>query len=174
MWEELTAVRNYHPAFKGGLLPGVLYSGLSSYVLKGREPWTFHNTHTDAEATRPAAGYTPIDYPKPDGVLSFSLLDNLARAGSSHEADQPSHLVVKPGSENVPLDVSLAVYAAPESRFCPAGVYEYPEGPDGKPRLQINASNCIHCKCCSIKATKEFVRWTVPEAGGGGPSYTIT
>jgi len=165
VWEELRAVRNYHPAFKRGLLPGVAYSALSAYVLRGREPWTFRNSRTDAEATVPAAAAAPIEYPKPDGVLSFDLATSLARSGVAHEADQPPHLRIKPGMEGAPAR-SYALWGAPESRFCPAGVYEYPE--PGK--LAINAQNCIHCKTCDIKTPENYVRWTVPEAGGGGPS----
>jgi electron-transferring-flavoprotein dehydrogenase len=165
VWEELTAVRNYHPSFGKGLLGGMLYSGLSAYVLKGREPWTFRNSRADAEATEPAAQHAPIAYPKPDGVLSFDLLTNLARSGTAHEADQPAHLRIKEGMEGAPAR-SFEKWGAPESRFCPAGVYEYPE--PGK--LQINAQNCVHCKTCDIKTPENYVKWTVPEAGGGGPS----
>lgn len=166
--EELNTVRNFHPAFKYGRLFGMAYSGLSAYLLKGKEPWTFHHTGTDAEATKPAKNFTPIDYPKPDGKLSFDILTNLARSNTNHEGDQPSHLRIKKGMENVPSEVSWAEYAAPETRFCPAKVYEYPE--PGK--LVINAQNCVHCKTCSIKMPEEYIDWTVPEAGGGGPSYS--
>ena len=165
VWEELSAVRNYHPSFGGGLLAGMAYSGLSAYVLGGREPWTLRTKRADAEATRPAAQFEPIAYPKPDGVLSFDLPTSLARSGTTHEADQPAHLRIKPGMEGAPAR-SYALWGAPESRFCPAGVYEYPE--PGK--LQINAQNCVHCKTCDIKTPENYVKWTVPEAGGGGPS----
>jgi electron-transferring-flavoprotein dehydrogenase len=137
-------------------------------VLKGREPWTFHHAGRDADATEPAASHKPIAYPKPDGKLSFELLTNLARSGTNHEHDQPSHLRIKPGMESVPSQVSYKTYAGPEGRFCPAKVYEYPEGENGK--LVINAQNCVHCKTCSIKTPREFIKWTVPEAGGGGPA----
>ena len=173
VWTELTSVRNYHPAFKLGLLPGILYSGLSAFILRGMEPWTFRNTVKDADKTRPAAEYAPIAYPKPDGVLSFDLLTNLARSGTNHEGDQPSHLRVKHGMEDVPAKVSYPVYAGPEGRFCPARVYEYPEGEGGSHTLVINAQNCLHCKACSIKTPREYIKWTVPEAGGGGPSYEV-
>jgi electron-transferring-flavoprotein dehydrogenase len=172
VWEELRAVRNYHPSFKAGLLPGMAYSGLSAYILRGNEPWTFRNARTDAAATQPAAAHKPIAYPKPDGVLSFDLLTNLARSGTNHEGDQPSHLRVKPGMEAVPGARALPIFAGPEGRFCPAKVYEYPEDQPGK--LVINAQNCLHCKACSIKATDNFIQWTVPEAGGGGPAYELT
>ena len=166
VWEELKGVRNYHPSFKGGLVPGMLYSGLSAYVLQGREPWTLQGHGVPDHATNtPAWQHTPIDYPKPDGVLSFDILTNLARSGTSHEADQPPHLKIKPGMEDAPAR-SYAKWGAPESRFCPAKVYEYPE--PGK--LVINAQNCVHCKTCDIKTPENYVKWTVPEAGGGGPS----
>ena len=103
------------------------YSGLSAFVLRGMEPWTFHHAHKDSECTKPASNFQPIEYPKPDGELSFDLLTNLARAGTAHEHDQPSHLRIKPDKADVPSSVSFATYGAPESRFCPAGVYEYPE-----------------------------------------------
>lgn len=171
VWPELKAVRNYHPSFSKGLYGGLAYSALSAFVLKGREPWTFHHTTKDSETTEPAAKHTPIAYPKPDGKLSFDILTNLARSGTNHEGDQPSHLRIKPGMEAVPSDVSYKVYAGPEGRFCPAKVYEYPEGEGG--RLVINAQNCVHCKTCSIKTPKEYIKWTVPEAGGGGPAYNL-
>ena len=173
VWEELKAVRNYHPSFQpAGLLGGMAYSGLSAYLLKGREPWTLRGhaaaaggATADASATEPKWLHAPIAYPKPDGKLSFDLLTNLARSGTSHEADQPSHLRVRPGYEGAPAR-SYEKWGAPESRFCPAGVYEYPE--PGK--LQINAQNCVHCKTCDIKTPENYIKWTVPEAGGGGPS----
>ncbi|KAK7234746.1 electron transfer flavoprotein dehydrogenase [Aureococcus anophagefferens] len=176
--EELHAVRNYKPAFgKWGLYGGVAYSGLSAYVLRGKEPWTFSHDHVDSETTvksdDPKA--KPIDYPKPDGKLSFPLLDNLARAVVDH-ADQPSHLRVKPELASEVLGKaarSLKEHGAPEANFCPAGVYEYADDADGDPELVINAQNCVHCKCCSIKMPFEYVQWTVPE-GGGGPNYQIT
>jgi electron-transferring-flavoprotein dehydrogenase len=171
VWEELKAVRNYHPAFKWGLLPGVLYSGISAFILRGMEPWTFKHEGRDCDKTKPASECTPIEYPKPDGVLSFDLLTNLARSGTYHEGDQPAHLRIKEGKGNVPKDVSWAKYGAPETRFCPARVYEYPED-DGE--LVINAQNCIHCKCCSIKMPDEYINWTVPESGSQGPAYSLT
>jgi len=169
VYEELNQVRNIHPSFKAGFIPGIIYSGLTSFILKGREPWTFHNTVSDADKTKPAAEFKPINYPRPDGKLSFDLLTNLTRSGTNHEHDQPPHLRIRPGMEDTPAKVSYNVYAAPESRFCPARVYEYPE--PGK--LVINAQNCLHCKACAIKTPKEYIKWTVPEAGGGGPAYEI-
>lgn len=168
---ELADVRNIRPAFKFGLLPFLANAGLEQFVLGESAPWTLSHGHTsDSEATKKAADCTPIEYMKPDGVISFPLLENLARSGVSHEENQPAHLRIKPGQEADP-DMSLAVYAAPETRFCPAGVYEFPEKADGSKKLQINAQNCVHCKTCSIKMPKEYIKWTVPE-GGGGPAYS--
>lgn len=167
---ELRAVRNYHPAFKAGQWAGMAYAALSAYALKGREPWTFRNAAPDSAKTRPLRDFpAPRAYPKPDGVLSFDLLTNLARSGVNHEGDQPAHLRVRPGMERAPAELSYATYGGPEARFCPAKVYEYPE----PGRLVINAQNCIHCKTCAIKTPGEYIKWTVPEAGGGGPSYSM-
>eukprot|EP00590_Aulacoseira_subarctica_P008980 CAMPEP_0172436814 /NCGR_PEP_ID=MMETSP1064-20121228/71920_1 /TAXON_ID=202472 /ORGANISM="Aulacoseira subarctica , Strain CCAP 1002/5" /LENGTH=568 /DNA_ID=CAMNT_0013185241 /DNA_START=388 /DNA_END=2094 /DNA_ORIENTATION=- len=172
VFNELHQVRNTHAAFqKWGLAPGLLYAGLESFFFKGREPWTISHTKLDAECTGSADKFKEICYPSPDGVLTFDLLTNLQRAGTYHEDDQPSHLRIKPELENVPKDVSMQIYAAPETRFCPAGVYEYVNDGD-KDNLVINAQNCIHCKCCSIKMPHEYIQWTVPE-GGGGPQYQV-
>lgn len=177
VYDELREVRNCHAAFsRWGVGGGLMYTGLAAHVTKGREPWTLPSpvgdggagaAKTDSKATRPAKEFRPIDYPAPDGVLTFDLLTNLQRSGTYHEDDQPSHLRVKADVADVPEGVSLQVYAAPESRFCPAGVYEYVDE-----KLVINAQNCIHCKCCSIKMPSEYIDWTVPE-GGGGPQYQV-
>ncbi|DAZ97963.1 TPA: LOW QUALITY PROTEIN: hypothetical protein N0F65_006388 [Lagenidium giganteum] len=172
--EELKRVRNCHASFHYGMLPGVLYSGLSTFLLKGKEPWTIPNTKPDSAKTRPAKDFKPIDYPRPDGVYSFDLLSNLQRSGTNHNHDQPAHLRIKPEHTAVPSKESYPVYAGPEQRFCPARVYEYTDGSEanGEPQLVINAQNCVHCKCCSIKMPKEYIQWTVPE-GGGGPAYDL-
>ncbi len=169
--EELKRVRNCHSSFHYGLVPGLLYSGLSTFLLKGKEPWTFPNELPDSAKTRPAKDFAPVDYPKPDGKLTFDILSNLQRSGTNHNHDQPAHLRVKPELSTAPSEVSYHVYAGPEQRFCPAKVYEYTDDSEGggKPQLVINAQNCVHCKCCSIKMPKEYIDWTVPE-GGGGPA----
>jgi electron-transferring-flavoprotein dehydrogenase len=172
VWEELYAVRNVHPSFSKGFLPGLMYTGFSTLVTGGKEPWTFKHKHTDSEKTKKASECTPIDYPKPDGKYSFDILSSVARSGTNHEGDQPAHLRVKSELSHVP-NISITEYAGPEQRFCPAKVYEYTDGSeneDGKKELVINAQNCVHCKCCSIKMPQEYINWTVPE-GGGGPSY---
>lgn len=170
--EELKRVRNVHAGFHYGLLPGVLNAGLTAHVLRGHEPWTIDNSVPDSAKTKPASQFSPIEYPKPDGKLTFDLLSNLQRSGTNHNHDQPAHLRIKPELADVPSKESLPVYAGPEQRFCPARVYEYTDGssdPNGVPQLVINAQNCVHCKCCSIKMPKEYIKWTVPE-GGGGPA----
>merc|ERR1711871_1516567 len=174
VYEELKAVRNIKPAFKKwGLFGGVAYAGASAYVMKGKGPWTFHHDSVDSSTTAkvddPRA--KKIEYPKPDGKLSFPLLENVARAVVDHADTQPSHLVVKDEFRDSMVGKtarSLREYGAPEANFCPAGVYEYPDD-----ELVINAQNCVHCKCCSIKMPLEYIKWTVPE-GGGGPNYQLT
>lgn len=166
--EELFEVRNCHEAFfRWGVAGGLIYTGLTTHITKGREPWTLKHTIRDADTTGKAADFVPISYPSADGVLTFDLLTNLQRSGTYHADDQPSHLRIKSEYKDIPKSVSLHTYGAPESRFCPAGVYEYVDE-----KLVINSQNCIHCKCCSIKMPSEYIHWTVPE-GGGGPQYQV-
>ena len=173
--KELYEVRNTHEAFaRWGFLPGLVYTGIAAHITKGREPWTLSHTTRDADKTMEAKHFEPISYPSPDGVLTFDLLTNLQRSGTYHDDDQEAHLRIKPELQNVPESISMQKYEAPETRFCPAGVYEYVAGEegDGAPKLVINAQNCVHCKCCSIKMPGEYIDWTVPE-GGGGPNYQV-
>jgi len=172
VWEELTAARNFKPAWtSGGIFTGLGLGGVSLAITRGMEPFTMRWSKTDTQYTKPAAECKKIEYPKPDGVISFDILDNLVRSGVNHNEDQPAHLKVKEDLASVPLQVSLAKYDGPEGRFCPAKVYEYLPNEAGDMRLQINAQNCVHCKCCSIKTPQEFINWTVPE-GSGGPQYS--
>jgi electron-transferring-flavoprotein dehydrogenase len=173
--EELYQVRNTHEAFaRWGTTPGLIYTGFSTFISKGREPWTLKHTTLDCMTTGEATDYKPISYVPPDNILTFDLLTNLQRSGTYHADDQPSHLRIKPELADTPEEISFLVYDAPETRFCPAGVYEYVDSDDAKykKKLVINAQNCIHCKCCSIKMPDEYIDWTVPE-GGGGPQYTV-
>lgn len=171
IYQELKQVRNIHPSMKYGGLPFfAAYSGLELFITKGRVPWTFHNNKEDWEKTEKASEHKPIEYPKPDGKLTFDLLTNLARSGTNHEGDQPTHLTIKPDQARAPADVSLAEYDGPEGRFCPAKVYEFVKEPSGEAKLVINAQNCLHCKTCDIKTPANYIKWTVPE-GGGGPAY---
>ena len=168
LWPELHSVRNIRPSFHFGLWGGMIYSALDSMVLRGHTPWTLHN-HADHDALKPAKTSVKIDYPKPDGVISFDRLSSVFLANVHHEEDQPSHLKLR--DHSVAIETNLAVYDSPESRYCPAGVYEIVRDSDGRnPRLQINASNCVHCKTCDIKDPKQNIEWCVPE-GGGGPNY---
>jgi electron-transferring-flavoprotein dehydrogenase len=168
IWNELYDVRNIRPSFRWGLVGGLLYSALDTYVLGGRAPWTFHH-HADHKALKKAEDCYPIDYPRPDGKITFDRLSSVFISNTNHEEDQPAHLQLKdPG---VAITHNLALYDAPEQRYCPAGVYEIVRDDDGSnPRLQINAQNCVHCKTCDIKDPTQNINWVVPE-GGGGPNY---
>ncbi|CAG04642.1 unnamed protein product, partial [Tetraodon nigroviridis] len=171
VWKELHSVRNIRPSFHNyfGLYGGMIYTGIFYWILRGKEPWTLKHCGPDADQLKPAKDCTPIEYPKPDGKISFDLLSSVALSGTNHEGDQPPHLTLK--DDGVPVGRNLAIYDGPEQRFCPAGVYEYVpmETGDGM-RLQINAQNCVHCKTCDIKDPSQNINWVVPE-GGGGPAY---
>ncbi|MFQ6017341.1 MAG: electron transfer flavoprotein-ubiquinone oxidoreductase [Kiloniellaceae bacterium] len=168
--EELYKARNFRPAFgKWGLLGGTLYGGLELKMLGGRAPWTLRHRHSDHTRLRPAADARKIAYPKPDGVLTFDRTSSVYLSNTNHEEDQPVHLQLK--NESIPVEHNLAIYDAPEQRYCPAGVYEILRDEDGSnPRLQINAQNCVHCKTCDIKDPRQNINWVTPE-GGGGPNY---
>ncbi len=169
LWQELYRVRNLRPSFSRGLWAGLAYSALDTYLFRGKAPWTLHHRHPDHTTLRPAARCRPIAYPKPDGVVSFDRLSSVFISNTNHEENQPPHLVLAdPAAAAV---VNLALYDAPEQRYCPAGVYEIVRDHDGAdPRLVINAQNCVHCKTCDIKDPGQNITWTVPE-GGGGPNY---
>jgi electron-transferring-flavoprotein dehydrogenase len=165
---ELKEARNFKPWMSKGLYLGTLMVGLEQKLLGGNVPWTVHVKHADHECLEPAAQHQPIIYPKPDGKLSFDRLSSVFISNTNHAENQPSHLTLK--NDSVPVDINLKTYAGPEQRYCPAGVYEYVET-DGKPRLQINAQNCVHCKTCDIKDPGQNIIWITPE-GGGGPNYS--
>ena len=168
LWDELYRVRNIRPGFNKGLWLGMAYAGLDTYILRGKAPWTFSH-HEDHSALKPASEMPKIDYPKPDNVVSFDRNSSVYLSGTNHEENQPAHLQLKDPS--VPVDHNLAIYDAPEQRYCPAGVYEIVREEDGSnPRLQINAQNCVHCKTCDIKDPTQNITWVTPE-GGGGPAY---
>jgi electron-transferring-flavoprotein dehydrogenase len=168
LWDELYTVRNIRPSFHKGLWAGIAYSALDTYIFRGRAPWTFHN-QSDHDQLGKASDFAKIDYPKPDGKISFDKLSSVFISNTNHEENQPAHLKLKDPS--VPVAVNLALYDAPEQRYCPAGVYEIVRNDDGTdPRLQINAQNCVHCKTCDIKDPTQNINWVVPE-GGGGPNY---
>ncbi|MBK8323426.1 MAG: electron transfer flavoprotein-ubiquinone oxidoreductase [Betaproteobacteria bacterium] len=165
--EELHRARNFKPLMAKGLKLGSLLVGIDQVVFGGRAPWTLHHPGPDHEQLVEKSQARPIEYPKPDGVLTFDRLSSVFVSNVAHEEDQPAHLTL--GSDAVPITVNLARYDAPETRYCPAGVYEIVrEGQN--PRLQINAQNCVHCKTCDIKDPTQNIHWVVPE-GGGGPNY---
>jgi len=169
--EELQATRNFKLWFKKGKLIGNLMTGIEQWLfpkLGIKTPWTLHNSKRDNEALRPAAECQPIAYPKPDGKLTFDRLSSVFISNTNHAENQPAHLTLKDAS--VPVAVNLARYAGPESRYCPAGVYEFVKNDDNTDRLQINAQNCVHCKTCDIKDPTQNIVWVTPE-GGGGPNY---
>ena len=168
IWEELHSVRNIRPSFHWGVYLGFIYSALDTYLFRGKAPWTFHHK-ADNASLRKASEMPKIAYPKPDNVVSFDRLSSVFLSGTNHEENQPAHLTLK--DKSVPIEVNLALYDAPEQRYCPAGVYEIVRDADGKnPRLQINAQNCVHCKTCDIKDPTQNINWVVPE-GAGGPNY---
>jgi electron-transferring-flavoprotein dehydrogenase len=133
-----------------------------------RPPWTIHRKTADHVGIKPAADCTNITYPKPDGKLTFDRLSSVFLSNTNHEENQPPHLKLK--DPDVPVQINLQKYAGPESRYCPAGVYEFVGEEEGQARLQINAQNCVHCKTCDIKDPTQNIVWNVPE-GGGGPNY---
>ena len=168
--DELELVKNAQPLVaKFGGAMGTLFAGLDMWLrtVKVRLPFSMKH-HTDAEATRRADLYKPIAYPRPDGVISFDRLSSVFLSGTNHEEDQPCHLVLK--DPTVPERVNLPLYAGPEARYCPAGVYEFVGAEEGEPHLVINAQNCVHCKTCDIKDPTQNIEWVTPE-GGGGPNY---
>ncbi|XP_014390498.1 PREDICTED: electron transfer flavoprotein-ubiquinone oxidoreductase, mitochondrial [Myotis brandtii] len=171
VWKELYSVRNIRPSCHGflGLYGGMIYTGIFYWIFRGMEPWTLKHKGSDSDRLKPAKDCTPIEYPKPDGQISFDLLSSVALSGTNHEHDQPAHLTLK--DDSIPVNRNLSIYDGPEQRFCPAGVYEFVplEQGDGF-RLQINAQNCVHCKTCDIKDPSQNINWVVPE-GGGGPAY---
>jgi electron-transferring-flavoprotein dehydrogenase len=167
IWDELYRVRNVRPAFRWGLWGGLAYAAVDTFLFQGKAPWTMHN-HDDHSAIRKSADCPRIEYPKPDGKITFDKLGSLFISNVNHEENQRCHLTLKDAS--VPVNVNLALYAGPEQRYCPAGVYEFVKNDDGGDRLQINAANCVHCKTCDIKDPTQNINWVVPE-GGGGPNY---
>ena len=171
--DELNQARNFKAWFKKGLYVGALMTGVEHWLLPRigikSPPWTIHRTQPDYAMLKPAAECQPIVYPKPDNKLTFDRLTSVFISNTNHEEHQPAHLTLRDAS--VPVNVNLALYAGPESRYCPAGVYEFVKNPDATSRLQINAQNCVHCKTCDIKDPTQNIVWVTPE-GGGGPNYS--
>ncbi len=168
VWDELYRARNIRPSFRLGLWGGLAYSAFDTYVLRGRAPWTFHH-HPDHQTLMRADIAPPIEYPRPDGKITFDRLSSVFISNTNHEEDQPAHLKLRDPEKAIAINYRL--YDSPEQRYCPAGVYEIVEADSAAgPRLQINAQNCVHCKTCDIKDPEQNIDWVVPE-GGGGPNY---
>jgi electron-transferring-flavoprotein dehydrogenase len=168
LWTELYKVRNIRPGFAKGLWLGLGHAAIDTYLLFGRAPWTLRH-HADHAQLKPADQAPKINYPKPDGEVSFDRNSSVYLSGTNHEENQPVHLTLK--DSDVPITHNLALYDAPEQRYCPAGVYEIVRDESGgNPQLQINAQNCVHCKTCDIKDPSQNIIWVTPE-GGGGPNY---
>ena len=172
--DELKAASNFKPWFKKGQTVGMLMTGIEHWLLPRlgvkTPPWTLKNPAADHTFLKPAAECAKIDYPKPDGKITFDRLSSVFVSNTNHAENQPAHLTLKDTS--VPVQINLAKFAGPESRYCPAGVYEFvPDEAQGGERLQINAQNCVHCKTCDIKDPTQNIVWVTPE-GGGGPNYS--
>lgn len=168
VWQELQQVRNIRPAFRWGLWPGLIYAAIDTYIFRGKAPWTLHHQKPDHAHLTQAALAKKINYPKPDGQITFDKLSSVYLSNTHHNEDQPCHLKLR--DAEIPIKINLALYDAPEQRYCPANVYEIIYTDKNEPRLQINAANCIHCKTCDIKDPKQNIVWVPPE-GGGGPNY---
>ncbi len=167
--DELYRARNFGPALhKLGTFAGAAFTFIDQNLFRGKLPFTWRNPHPDHESLVRADEARVIDYPKPDGVVSFDRLSSVYLSSTNHEEDQPSHLKLK--DDTIPVAYNLPNYDEPAQRYCPAGVYEIVTEADG-PRFQINAQNCVHCKTCDIKDPRQNIVWTVPE-GGGGPNYS--
>ena len=172
LYKELHQTRNFKNWFKKGKWVGQLMTGVEQFALPkigiSTPPWTLHNHKADHHSLKPATQCAHIHYPKPDGVISFDKLSSVFISNTNHEENQPAHLTLK--DSHVPVNINLANYDGPESRYCPAGVYEYIKTAEGNDQLQINAQNCVHCKTCDIKDPTQNIVWVTPE-GGGGPNY---
>ena len=169
LYEELFASRNFGPAMhKFGPIIGAGFNWFDQNILGGKMPFTLHDTKPDFACLKLAKDCKKIDYPKPDGKLSFDKLSSVFLSSTNHEEEQPCHLKLKDPS--IPISTNLPLYDEPAQRYCPAGVYEVITKEDGEKRFQINAQNCVHCKTCDIKDPSQNITWVTPE-GAGGPTY---
>lgn len=169
LWEDLYKVRNIRPSFRWGLLPALAYAAVDTYIFRGRAPWTLHHRIPDNESLHKAAQSRKIEYPRHDNKITFDLSTSVFLANVSYDENQPYHLKLK-DRHGTPITVNLKEYASPETRYCPAGVYEIIRNDQNEPRLMINGGNCIHCKACDIKDPLQNIKWT-PSEGGSGPNY---
>ena len=146
----------------------MIYTAFDQHLFRGKAPWTLTHKNTDHASLKPLTKFHPIKYPKHDGKITFDKLTNVSFSGTNHEEDQPCHLKIKNLSDSI--EINLKKYGSPETRYCPAGVYEIVKNEKGHPKLQINFQNCLHCKTCDIKDPSQNILWDTPE-GGNGPRY---
>ena len=163
VYKELYAARNVKPSFNWGLILGIIFTGIDQILFRGKLPFTLRHKHADHESLKPAKQMPKIDYPKPDGKLTFDKTSSVYLTGTNHVDNQPVHLKLK--DANLPLNYTLGEYDEPAQRYCPVGVYEIQQN-----KFVINSQNCIHCKTCDIKEPSQNITWVTPE-GGGGPKY---
>ena len=167
VYEELRAARNVKPSFRWGLIPGIIFTGLDQILFRGKLPFTLKHKHADHETLKLASQMPKIEYPKPDGKLTFDKTSSVYLTGTNHTENQPVHLKLK--NKYLPIQYTLKEYDEPAQRYCPAGVYEVVEK-NGANEFVINAQNCVHCKTCDIKDPSQNIKWVTPE-GPGGPNY---
>jgi electron-transferring-flavoprotein dehydrogenase len=169
LYDELYRARNFGPALhKFGTFLGAAFTFVDQNIFRGKLPFTWHNTDPDHESLLKSNETNVIEYPKPDGVISFDRTSSVFMSSTNHEEDQPAHLTLK--NESIPIEYNLPNFDEPAQRYCPVGVYEVVMQND-QPKFQINAQNCVHCKTCDIKDPTQNIVWVVPE-GGGGPNYS--
>ena len=166
-YEELHTARNVKPSFNWGLIFGIIFTGIDQILFRGKLPFTLKHKHSDHETLKPANEMPKIDYPKPDGVITFDKTSSVYLTGTNHADNQPVHLQLK--DQNLPITYTLNKFDEPAQRYCPVGVYEV-QIENEKPKFVINSQNCIHCKTCDIKEPSQNITWVTPE-GGGGPKY---
>lgn len=169
LYKELNKARNFKQWFKKGRTVATIMTGVEQLLFQGKMPWTIHRTKADHECLKPAAECAKIEYPKPDGKITFDRLSSVFISNTNHDENEPIHLTLK--NPDIPVDTNLKVYAGPEQRYCPAGVYEFIKDDTGEDKLQINAQNCVHCKTCDIKDPTQNIVWVAPQ-GGEGPVYS--
>ena len=168
-FKELYAARNVKPSFRWSLILAIMFTGLDQILFRGRLPFTLKHKHADHETLKPVSQMPKIDYPKPDGKISFDKTSSVYLTGTNHTENQPVHLQLK--DSNLPINYTLKEFDEPAQRYCPVGVYEVQRDKDNQnPKFVINSQNCIHCKTCDIKEPSQNITWVVPE-GGGGPRY---
>ena len=169
IFKELYKVRNVRPGFKYGLIYGLINTFIDQKIFRGKAPWTLNHEKKDNEFLKEKTSFKKINYPKPDNKVTFDRLTNLSFSGTNHKEDQPCHLILE--NKELPIEKNLKLFDSPESRYCPANVYEIVEIEKNKPKLQINFQNCLHCKTCDIKDPYQNINWVPPE-GGDGPNYS--